>query len=138
MSEYEPTSFSPGTIFGWVVHTMVLMDLMLRIFLAEQNTAENLRRLNTWKFRSREHKDPQVVATLIGYREDLLLFRNCLERYLGSGCKCLVVGIDGNQPEDEKMVSVFRDVSCIYLCSGTSILTRSETRSSRITGTPSS
>ncbi|KAM0722490.1 hypothetical protein Q7P37_001931 [Cladosporium fusiforme] len=110
MSDYEPTSFSPGMIFGWVVHTVVLMDLMLRIFLAEQNTAENLRWLNTWKSRSREHKDPQVVATLIGYREDLLLFSNCLERYLGSGCKCLVVGIDGNQPEDEKMVSVFGDV----------------------------
>lgn len=53
------------------------------------------------------------VATVIGYREDPRLFRKCLESYRNDSTqtiRALVVGIDGNEPEDMQMVELAESV----------------------------
>jgi len=113
---YSWRPYLPDTIYGWLAHALIFMDLILRIFLAERNAADNLRRLSSWKARPGESPNTQVIVSIVGYREDPLLFKNCLERYLKSGSKYLVVGVDGNQPEDENMVRVFRNVGHMKSC----------------------
>lgn len=53
----------------------------------------------------------QVVASVVGWREDPLWYTKCLNSLVNNwNCEILVAGIDGNEPEDEQMVDVFRTV----------------------------
>lgn len=103
------------TTLGWLMHISIALDLVVRIVLAEKNRADNLRRLASWQDRQKGKADLEVVASIVGRRENGPLFTGCLESYRKAGCKYLVVGIDGNEDEDEDMVSVFRDVSAGFL-----------------------
>ncbi|KAL9026475.1 MAG: hypothetical protein Q9180_007479, partial [Flavoplaca navasiana] len=49
------------------------------------------------------------MACLVGYRELPDLFRKCLSSYIDAGCRCLVVGIDGNDDQDEQMLQIFQE-----------------------------
>lgn len=51
------------------------------------------------------------MAAVVGWREDPDLFRRALNSYsMTRGCVFLLVGIDGDGPEDEDMVNVFNEV----------------------------
>ncbi|OJD29684.1 glycosyltransferase family 2 protein [Diplodia corticola] len=55
----------------------------------------------------------ECVGMVIGYREDPSLFRQCLESYRNDTTRTvrtLVIGIDGNEPEDMPMVDVAESV----------------------------
>ncbi|KAK7987414.1 hypothetical protein PG989_007729 [Apiospora arundinis] len=59
-----------------------------------------------------------AIATIVGWREDPGLWRRCLESYkTASGWAFLIVGIDGDEPDDQEMIGVFRETypheSCI-------------------------
>ncbi|TLD15739.1 uncharacterized protein PgNI_00134 [Pyricularia grisea] len=50
-----------------------------------------------------------AVAMIVGWREDSTLWRRCLESYNNAnGWAFMVVGIDGDDAEDEEMIDVFR------------------------------
>ncbi|KAK7923453.1 glycosyltransferase family 2 protein [Apiospora marii] len=59
-----------------------------------------------------------AVAMIVGWREDPELWRRCLESYkTASGWAFLIVGIDGDEPDDQEMINVFQetypDQSCV-------------------------
>ncbi|KAJ4397285.1 hypothetical protein N0V93_001509 [Gnomoniopsis smithogilvyi] len=52
-----------------------------------------------------------TLAAIVGWREDPDLWARCLESYKTTqGCKFLLAGIDGNEPDDLEMVEVFKKV----------------------------
>ena len=64
--------------------------------------------------------DPSVdvMAAVVGWREDPDLFRRALESYQGTRCcKFLLVGIDGDEDADQDMVNVFNEVRFFSLSS---------------------
>ncbi|KAK8108885.1 hypothetical protein PG984_014686 [Apiospora sp. TS-2023a] len=59
-----------------------------------------------------------AVAMIVGWREDPELWRRCLESYkTATGWAFLIVGIDGDEPDDQEMINVFQeaypDQSCV-------------------------
>ncbi|RYO45511.1 hypothetical protein AA0116_g13176 [Alternaria tenuissima] len=51
------------------------------------------------------------IAAIVGYREDPVIFTKALESYMNAeGCQFVLTCIDGNEPEDQVMVDVFRKV----------------------------
>ncbi|KAH7318507.1 hypothetical protein B0I35DRAFT_432226 [Stachybotrys elegans] len=53
----------------------------------------------------------QIMAAVVGWREDPSLFTRALESYkYASGCRFLLVGIDGDDAQDEEMMNVFNHV----------------------------
>ncbi|CAN9129700.1 unnamed protein product [Alternaria alternata] len=51
------------------------------------------------------------IAAIVGYREDPVIFTKALESYKDAeGCQFVLTCIDGNEPEDQVMVDVFRKV----------------------------
>lgn len=55
--------------------------------------------------------NPQVVACVVGWREEPHWYTQCLNSVADNwNCDALVAGIDGDEPEDEGMVDVFRTV----------------------------
>lgn len=53
----------------------------------------------------------EAVAAVVGWREDPDLWRRCLESYrAASCCKFVLVGIDGDDADDEEMVEIFKKV----------------------------
>jgi hyaluronan synthase len=53
----------------------------------------------------------QIMAAVVGWREDPSLFTRALESYkYASGCRFLLVGIDGDEAQDEDMMNVFNHV----------------------------
>lgn len=56
-------------------------------------------------------EDVQAVATVVGWREDPVWYTKCLNSLKHNrNCELVVAGIDGNEPEDEKMVDIFQKV----------------------------
>lgn len=57
------------------------------------------------------HLSCDAVAMIVGWREDPTLWRRCLESYRNAdGWAFMVVGIDGDDAEDEEMIDIFREV----------------------------
>lgn len=53
-----------------------------------------------------------IMAAVVGWREDPSLFTRALESYKNAkGCAFVLVGIDGDEKDDEDMVDVFHHVS---------------------------
>lgn len=101
-------------LFKWV-------DLLFRIFLAEFNRSRNKRRVEDFQSSNNGNESKlRVMGQIVGYREDPQLFENSLVSLVNTGCGCLVVGIDGNEKEDLKMVNVFQKVGTLKY----SLLTR--------------
>ncbi|KAL5941065.1 hypothetical protein ACKVV1_005793 [Pyricularia oryzae] len=58
------------------------------------------------------HLSCDAVAMIVGWREDPTLWRRCLESYRNAdGWAFMVVGIDGDDAEDEEMIDIFRETS---------------------------
>lgn len=94
------------SVWNLCIHLVILADLLVRIFLAELNRRTVLKACQ----KAESRQNPKVVASVVGYRESPDTFDRCLGSYLEAGCTWLVVGIDGNQSEDEVMVRIFQQV----------------------------
>lgn len=110
----------------------ITLDLLMTITLTELNRMINERRrekLSRLQTRSespvQEKEDwlrwelnietaaPRLdcMAAVVGWREDPDLFHRALSSYsTAQGCVFLLVGVDGDGPEDEDMVKVFNEV----------------------------
>lgn len=110
----------------------ITLDLLTAIILAELNRFINERRrqeLYELEDRDespiREKENPlkweldvekvaprlDSMAAVVGWREDTDLFHRALSSYsVAQGCVFLLVGIDGDSPEDQDMVNVFNEV----------------------------
>ncbi|KAK8104482.1 uncharacterized protein PG998_011515 [Apiospora kogelbergensis] len=52
-----------------------------------------------------------AIAMIVGWREDPGLWRRCLESYKSaSGWAFMIVGIDGDEPDDKEMIDVFQQL----------------------------
>ncbi|OCL13621.1 glycosyltransferase family 2 protein [Glonium stellatum] len=111
-------------------HVPLTLDILFTIFLAETNRLNIEKRrqqLRTSLTKSLSYKpelsaskifpidkdisDPGCVAAVVGYREDPQLFERALQSYIGArGCKFMLVGIDGDEAEDQEMINVFKQV----------------------------
>ncbi len=116
-------------------HYPITLDLLMTIILAELNRFFNERRRqkfydmevdeqgqlpdeNDLKKRDLELQTapPRVdcMAAVVGWREDPALFARAMESYKSAlGCVFLLVGIDGDEPEDQEMARVFHE-ACVF------------------------
>lgn len=97
-----------------VQQSVFTFDFISRILLAEQNYYLNRwrRRTKTSAQDSSEHKPMPIIASVIGHREDPLVFKRCLSSYrdhLKAGI--LVVGVDGRNKDDMEMPTVYSQVT---------------------------
>lgn len=113
-------------------HYPITLDMLLTIILAElnrffnQQRREKLQALNDqdespvrekedwlkWELNV-EKAAPRLdcMAAVVGWREDPDLFSRALESYKATeGCTFLLVGVDGDEAEDQDMVDVFNQV----------------------------
>lgn len=113
-------------------HFPITLDLLMTITLTELNRFVNERRRQrlyqlehrnespvqkkeTWLKQDLniERAAPRLdcVAAVVGWKEDPSLFHRALKSYsLAQGCAFLLVGVDGDGPEDQDMVDVFNEV----------------------------
>jgi hyaluronan synthase len=105
----------------------VTLDILITISLAEINRFVNEGRRMAF-YSGHEYKRPPVksnwekidlelqpsaprldcMAAVVGWREDPALFAKAMESYKSArSCVFLLVGIDGDEPEDQDMVKVF-------------------------------
>ncbi|KAH7395983.1 nucleotide-diphospho-sugar transferase [Cadophora sp. MPI-SDFR-AT-0126] len=62
-------------------------------------------------FSDEEISKSQTVGTVVGWREDEDLYRQCLRSFaIDPRCKTLIAGVDGNGEDDQRMVEVFSQV----------------------------
>lgn len=93
-------------------HTFAWLDLIVRVCLAECNRRWNRRRIRRQSGSQTSTRQlDEMVACLVGYREEPRLFEEALRAVKDAKCKCLVVGIDGNGREDLLMLESFQKVS---------------------------
>lgn len=53
----------------------------------------------------------EAMASIVGWREDPDLWERCLESYKeATGCRFVLVGIDGHDADDKEMVDIFKKV----------------------------
>lgn len=53
----------------------------------------------------------EAMASIVGWREDPDLWERCLESYKdATGCRFVLVGIDGHDADDQEMVNIFKKV----------------------------
>lgn len=111
----------------------VTLDLILTIALAELNRYVNEGRRQEYYDAEtqpppyyKEKGDPEkmiyevestpkvdCMAAVVGWREDPALFKSALQSYRkAQGCCFLLVGIDGDEEDDQDMVDVFHEVRC--------------------------
>ncbi|KAG8162273.1 hypothetical protein KVR01_008038 [Diaporthe batatas] len=65
----------------------------------------------------REAASSEAIAAVVGWREDPALWTRCLESYKKAvGCKFLLAGIDGHDPDDMEMVDIFKKVYPTQSC----------------------
>ncbi|KAF3763185.1 family 2 glycosyltransferase [Cryphonectria parasitica EP155] len=115
----------------------ITLDLLMTIILTELNRFVNeRRRQKSYKFDNldaspiREKEDwlrwelnvektaPRLdcMAAVVGWREHPDLFHRALESYkVAQGCTFILVGIDGDEIEDQDMVDVFNKATVIHL-----------------------
>ena len=106
---------------GYTFEFPLLLEGAFQILLSEVNRSKNFKRLKLY-LESIELSPADVeknvhqgkacqryVGGVVGYREDPDIFKRCLESYRDHGNKSLstlVIGIDGNEVEDEEMVKI--------------------------------
>lgn len=110
----------------------ITLDLLMTIALAELNRFVNEMRRQKLSRLQYRHESPirekedwlkwdlnveraaprlDCMAAVVGWREDPSLFHRALKSYTSAkGCVFLLVGIDGDGPEDQDMVNVFNEV----------------------------
>jgi hyaluronan synthase len=101
----------------------LLVEAILQIILSEINRRRQSIRLKQAEgendSKDLEHLDLKsiwptpCVGSVVGYREDPLVFQKCLESYhqdFDKALKVLVIGIDGNELEDLEMVKTAESV----------------------------
>lgn len=106
----------------------VTLDLIMTVALAELNRFINEgRRMRFYEDQTAPRKgDPEkmeelftaprldCIAAVVGWREDPALFTRALGSYKAAECcTFMLVGIDGDEAEDQDMVDVFNKV-CYY------------------------
>ena len=95
------------------IHALRWLDFFIRVILAEVNR----RRYFAWQPQKSSHRlhseitYPRAVACVVGYRENPCVFRSCLRSYLKSRVDVIVVGIDGDEADDQKMAHIFKEVN---------------------------
>ena len=100
-------------IFLEKIHALRWLDFFIRVILAEVNR----RRSFAWQPRKSNHRlhsemtSPRAVACVVGYQENPCLFRSCLRSYLKSQVDVIVVRIDGDGADDQKMAHMFEEVN---------------------------
>ena len=103
--------------FSWLPLIMIWAYFAIRVYLAERNCFDNTRRLlkrqDTHLHQQTDQSRPNSMACLVGFRELPDLFKKCLSSYIDAGCRCLVVGIDGNDDQDKQMLQIFQEVMSI-------------------------
>lgn len=111
-----------SVITGYTRHPLTL-DILLTIFAAEFNRFSNENRRQRLYGPTRSVKDPEkaiyalpdrgpeCMATIVGYREDPMLFARALESYKAvPECRFVLTGVDGDQGPDMEMIRVFQQV----------------------------
>lgn len=99
----------------------ITLEAIWQITLAELNRRKSKRRVRDIKReldtddieikRSDDQRAVKFLASIVGYREDPALFVKCLKSFKNnSGQELLLVGIDGNGPQDAEMANVVRRV----------------------------
>lgn len=99
----------------------LLIEGVLQIILSEVNHRKQTRRYRQFEQQGQDceglgeeaSRRTECVGAVIGYREDPVIFRKCLESYRDdSSCavSVLVVGIDGNEAEDLQMIGTVEKV----------------------------
>ncbi len=111
----------------------VTLDILITVTLAEINRFVNEgRRMAFYTSRQQTRSPPaeksphekmdlemqtppprlECLAAVVGWREDPVLFTRALESYkTAQTCRFLLVGVDGDEAQDQDMVSVFSQVS---------------------------
>jgi hypothetical protein len=103
--------FFPCTLYG-----------LCQLGLAEINRRKGRWRLTRAELHHKEKarndgniSDNWAVASVVGYREELVLWKRTLKSYLHSvNIKTILLGIDGNGDEDLEMVDTVIEVRSIY------------------------
>lgn len=91
-------------------HYFLLADLMIRVVVFRFNRLLNQERRSTARQRLKGAAN-NFVSCIIGHREDYQTFMDCLASYQNiQGCRYLIVGVDGDQKQDQEMVDVFSKV----------------------------
>ena len=100
-------------IFLETIHVLRWLDFFIRVVLAEYNRKKSFIK-QPQKSDHRLHSEgmyTRAVACVVGYRENPYVFSSCLRSYISSPIDVIVVGIDGNEADDQKMVHIFKEVS---------------------------
>ena len=116
-------------VFGYIRRHVfifpVTMETIWQIGLAETNRRKSKRRvqqlseeLNSSDVEKRGAEQanyPRCLASVVGYREEPNLFTKCLESYRNCpGLEAMLVGIDGNEPQDMEMANIVRKVGLLF------------------------
>ena len=108
------------------IHALRWLDFCIRVILAEVNR----RRSFAWQPQKSGHRlhsetmSSRAVACVVGYQENLCVFRSCLRSYLTSHADVVVVGIDGDGADDQKIAHIFKEVSISTRISKASVFKR--------------
>ena len=99
-------------IFLEKIHALRWLDFFIRVILAEVNRRRSFAS-QPQKSGHRLHSEimySRAVACVVGYQENPCVFRSCLRSYLKSRVDVIVIGIDGDEADDQKMAHIFREV----------------------------
>jgi hyaluronan synthase len=99
----------------------ITIESIWQISLAEINRRKNIRRIQRIEPVVDEEKGTgpkslkrsviRHMASVVGYREEPILFRKCLQSYRDApGLEIMLVGIDGDHAEDMEMVAIAGEV----------------------------
>lgn len=123
-------------IFLEKIHVLRWLDFFIRVILAEFNRKKSFAK-QPQKSDERLHSKVTytgAVACVVGYRENPYVFRSCLRSYIKSPVNVIVVGIDGDEADDQKMVHIFKEVSILARMSKASMSKRCQQVFSNPTG----
>jgi hyaluronan synthase len=99
----------------------ITIESIWQISLAEVNRRKNIRRIQRIEPVADEETGMgekraivRHMASVVGYREEPVLFKKCLDSYHNSpGLEIMLVGIDGDHEDDMEMVRIAEEV-CAY------------------------
>ena len=112
-------------VFGYIrKHVFIFpvtMETIWQIGLAETNRRRSKRRVKQLreglapsdieKATSNPANNARCMASVVGYREEPGLFSKCLESYRNCpGLEIMLIGIDGDGPQDMEMANIARKV----------------------------
>lgn len=100
----------------------ITLESIWQISLAEINRRKNVKRVKQLErtlsledaekgIQTKEDVAARCVASVVGYREEVNLYKKCLQSYHNSpGLEIMLIGIDGDHDGDMEMVSVAQQV----------------------------